>query len=322
MMTKALLHELGKSKSFGRLSLLAKVLWPMLLSTSDDQGRGDAESDAIKWYVCPNVPEIELDNIGNLLEEMKSQEMITLYTARCGCCAYQINHWWDFQELQWARPSKWTPPDGWTDRIRYSNRGDYHQNAGWDTTGGYDAQPIERAKTKSGKGKGEKHPDNQVETQVETQVENSVDFQPNLTELNPTQPNLTHSDQGAPVPQVSEPAGILDLGGIPPPPTRPILLPDQIPKPDPDLGALYSSEILPQIAASMTRATYDQWLAHSVLLGVVDHCAVVQVASDYAVDWCRERLHKAILPPLSGVLRLARQVEIDKVAFVPQPGGT
>jgi hypothetical protein len=122
--------------------------------------------------------------------------------------------------------------------------------------------------------------------------------------------------------ETSQESSSLDLGDIPPPPARPILLPDQIPKPDPDLGALYSSEILPQIAASMTRATYDQWLAHSVLLGVVDHCAVVQVASDYAVDWCRERLHKAILPPLSGVLRLARQVEIDKVAFVPQPGGT
>lgn len=43
-MTKALLHELGKSLSFGRLSLKAKVLWPMLLSTSDDQGRGTAEA--------------------------------------------------------------------------------------------------------------------------------------------------------------------------------------------------------------------------------------------------------------------------------------
>ena len=138
-MSKVLLHQLGKSTSFGRLSLKAKVLWPMLLSTSDDQGRGTAEADAVKWYVCPNVIEIAMDDVPDLLKEMVDQGMIVLYDCDRGQ-AYQMVRWWEYQELQWARPSKYPPPDGWTDRIRYSNRGDYHAD-NWDTPGGFGVVP-------------------------------------------------------------------------------------------------------------------------------------------------------------------------------------
>jgi hypothetical protein len=204
-MAKALLHELGKSLSYGRLTLRAKVLWPMLLASSDDQGRGLAEADSVKWYVCPNVPEIAIDDVPALFSEMAQQGMIVTYDTDRGL-VYQIVRWWEYQSLQWARPSKYDAPEGWTDRIRYSNRGDCHA-CNWDTCGGFDAQPREEPQEDD-----DTPQENEPET-VENQVENYVDNQPNLTQPNLTQSNLTdknHAPSGA-VEKSPENQGDLEL---------------------------------------------------------------------------------------------------------------
>ena len=141
-MAKALLHELGKSISFGRLSLLGKVLWPMLLAASDDQGRGEAEPDVVKWTVCPNVAELTIENLGATLQEMVDQEMVYLYSDSRGRKLYQIVRWWGPKgsgaSLQWAQPSAYEPPEGWTDRIR-SQRGKDYTAVNWDKPGGFDS---------------------------------------------------------------------------------------------------------------------------------------------------------------------------------------
>jgi hypothetical protein len=190
-MTKALLHELGQSLSFGRLSLRAKVLWPMLLASSDDQGRGLAEADAIKWHVCPNVPEIDVDDVPELLNEMIEQSMITVYNCDRECSVYQITRWWEYQDLQWARPSKYSAPDGWKDRIRYSNRGDYHVE-NW---------PSKEPPSKQGRKPPSKS--GRLPTQP-----NST--QPNSTELNSTEPiedqeSANADDEGPPLTETEIP---------------------------------------------------------------------------------------------------------------------
>jgi hypothetical protein len=136
-MTKVLLHELGKSVSFGRLSLLGKVLWPMLLAASDDQGRGQAEADVLKWTVCPNVPELTVENIGGLLQEMADQEMVCLYQDGRGRPLYQIVRWWEYQSPQWAQPSRYEAPEGWADRVRANRRGSEYVEENWGTGGGF-----------------------------------------------------------------------------------------------------------------------------------------------------------------------------------------
>jgi len=118
-MSNALLHELGRSLSYGRLPLLAKVLWPMLLAASDDQGRGLAEADAVKWYVCQNVPELTLENIPDLFLELEKQGMVHLYANGDGNALYQVVNWWKYQKLKYASPSKYPPPSKWLDRLRY-----------------------------------------------------------------------------------------------------------------------------------------------------------------------------------------------------------
>lgn len=137
-MTKALLYELGKSISFGRLPLLGKVLWPMILAASDDQGRGLAEPDAVKWTVCPNVPELDPDNIPGLLEAMAHQEMIYIYPDSRNRLLYQVIRWWEFQKLQWAQRSQFEPPPGWVDRIRVQHGKDGpNESVNWDKPGGF-----------------------------------------------------------------------------------------------------------------------------------------------------------------------------------------
>ena len=194
-MSKRLLHELGHSLSYGRLSLKAKVRWPMLVAASDDQGRGLAECDAVKWYVCPNVPEITIDDVPELLQEMAEQEMIAVYDTERGQ-TYQMVRWWEYQQLQWARPSKYDPPDGWQDRVRYSDRGDYYTD-GWDTTGGFDAELRETPTPKQDKEPPRKPP--------RKQPPDELDAQPNLTQSNLTQSNSCPTGADAPGESVQTP---------------------------------------------------------------------------------------------------------------------
>jgi hypothetical protein len=149
-MGKAIICDLQKSKSFGRLSLKAKALWPMLLISCDDQGRGEASPDVVKWYVCPNVPEIAQADIPDLMIEMEAQGMIHLYEDEEGEPIFQVINWWEYQSLQWAQPSKIPAPDGWTDRVRYNVRdGDYIKE-NWAHPGGFATVEVENPPEKPG----------------------------------------------------------------------------------------------------------------------------------------------------------------------------
>ena len=136
-MGKAIICNLGKSRSFGRLSLKAKVLWPMLLVAADDQGRGDAAADAVKWYICPNVDEITQDDVPGLLAEMGEQGMVCVYEDGDSEPIFQIVKWWRYQNPQWAQESQYPAPEGWTDRIRKNVRGGEYQVESWEHPGGF-----------------------------------------------------------------------------------------------------------------------------------------------------------------------------------------
>lgn len=142
-MGKAIICNLGQSRSFGRLSLKAKVLWPMLLVSADDQGRGDAASDVVKWYICPNVDEITRDDIPGIFAEMVEQGMVLVYQDGEGEQLFQIVQWWRYQNPQWAQPSKYPAPEGWMDRERYNVRGGDYVETNWDQPGGFtESEPV------------------------------------------------------------------------------------------------------------------------------------------------------------------------------------
>lgn len=179
-MTKALLYELGNSISFGRLSLKGKVLWPMLLAASDDQGRGIAEPDVVKWQVCPNVNEITISEIPSLLEEMQQQEMIHLYDDTRKRQLYQVVRWWEFQQHTWAHPSRYEAPELWVDRARYQAQGGGHIKENWDHPGGF----VES--------------ESDLPSQLPSDLPSQLSRGEEGPQLNLTKPNLTKPNQTKP----------------------------------------------------------------------------------------------------------------------------
>ena len=198
--SKALLFDLSGSISFGRLSLLGKVLFPMLVLKSDDQGRGLAEPDAIKWKACPNVQELTIEAIGGILQEMAEEriDLLHLYQDSRGRQLYQFKRWWvpDIGSgscLQWARPSEYEAPQGWVDRVRLQQGpGKPPLVENWDTPGGF------------------------IESELPNELGNEVPNdghggQNNLTKYNPTQTKEKTGANDAPAPD----------GAIPEPPPEP-----------------------------------------------------------------------------------------------------
>ncbi len=104
-------QSLSTDPRYGRLSLKAKTLYPLIWINCDDQGRHPGDPDEIKFADCPSVKEITADDIPSLLQEMDKERLIEVYpTSRAE--AIQMLDWWDVQKLQWAYPSSYPPPRG------------------------------------------------------------------------------------------------------------------------------------------------------------------------------------------------------------------
>ena len=105
-------------RRYGRLSLKACALFPLMWANADDQGRLCGDPEEIKYAACPNIDHIAKADIPVILEELQNNKLIKVYTAPKSP-AIQLLDWWDVQKPQWAWPSEYPPPDGWLDRLRY-----------------------------------------------------------------------------------------------------------------------------------------------------------------------------------------------------------
>ena len=105
-------------RRYGRLSLKACALFPLMWANADDQGRLPGDPEEVKYAVCPNIDHIAKADIPELLEELDRNELIKVYSTS-KTKAIQILDWWQVQRLQWAWPSEYVPPQGWQDRLRY-----------------------------------------------------------------------------------------------------------------------------------------------------------------------------------------------------------
>ena len=105
-------------RRYGRLSLKACALFPLMWANADDQGRLCGDPEEIKYATCPNIDHITKADIPELLEELTKNDLIKVYdTSKTE--AIQILDWWDVHRPQWAWPSQYPPPEGWQDHLRY-----------------------------------------------------------------------------------------------------------------------------------------------------------------------------------------------------------
>jgi len=106
-------------RRYGRLSLKAIGLFPLMWSNADDQGRLCGDPEEIKYAVCPNIDHITKQDIPGLLKELQDNNLILCYNTPKSA-AIQMLDWWDAnQKMQWAWPSDYQPPEGWQDHLRY-----------------------------------------------------------------------------------------------------------------------------------------------------------------------------------------------------------
>jgi len=105
-------------RRYGRLSLKACALFPLMWANADDQGRISGDPEEIKYAACPNIDHITKTDIPVLLEELAKNELIKVYTTS-KTRAIQLLDWWDVHRPQWAWPSQYPPPEGWQDHLRY-----------------------------------------------------------------------------------------------------------------------------------------------------------------------------------------------------------
>jgi len=107
------------SASLNSKSALVEVLWWRLIACADDQGRLSGVPKSIKTEYVPFRPEIILENIPKLLDELK-EDMIAVYGNPP---VIQILTWWDWEHPQWALPSFYPAMKDWIDHYRYCGPG-------------------------------------------------------------------------------------------------------------------------------------------------------------------------------------------------------
>lgn len=109
-----------KSRKVTSFSLRNRLLWIGLITTADDQGRGDAHPGLIRGVVFP-FEDISFDEIEDGLKVFEQEGLIMLYETE-GKTLYQIVNWWQNSHqgaMRWAWPSEYPAPEGWADRLCY-----------------------------------------------------------------------------------------------------------------------------------------------------------------------------------------------------------
>ncbi|MBI2172420.1 MAG: hypothetical protein HYU30_10490, partial [Chloroflexi bacterium] len=73
---RMLRSSLSRARDFGSLSTRAQLLYVLLVLNADDQGRLQAAPDIIKLDVCPRVPDITMEELPELLQEMERARLV------------------------------------------------------------------------------------------------------------------------------------------------------------------------------------------------------------------------------------------------------
>jgi len=128
-------QSFSTDRRYGRLSIKAVGLFPLMWSNADDQGRLCGDPEEIKYAVCPNIDHITKQDISNLLKELQDNDLILCYNTPKSA-AIQMLDWWDANhKMQWAWPSEYKPPEGWQDHLRYKKDAKTVSTLNWPVSG-------------------------------------------------------------------------------------------------------------------------------------------------------------------------------------------
>jgi len=147
-------QSFSTDRRYGRLSLKACALFPLMWANADDQGRLCGDPEEIKYAVCPNIDHIAKSDVSELLDELHRNQLIELYNTPHSA-AIQILDWWEVQRLQWAWPSDYPSPEGWHDRLRYKKSAKEVVTENWPSQASAQVNDIVPSGENSGGGSGD-----------------------------------------------------------------------------------------------------------------------------------------------------------------------
>ena len=157
-------------RRYGRLSLKAIGLFPLMWANADDQGRLVGDPEEVKYAVCPNVDHITKQDIPELLKELEANELILCYNTPKSA-AIQILDWWNvMRKLQWAWPSDYPPPEGWQDHLRYKKDAKTVITLNWPVSGENSGETGINAQVNKESSSGDNPGENPGETGINAQV--------------------------------------------------------------------------------------------------------------------------------------------------------
>ncbi|GAJ04851.1 unnamed protein product [marine sediment metagenome] len=80
-------------RRYGRLSLKACALFPLMWANADDQGRLSGDPEEIKYACCPNIGHVTKADIPELLKGLEVNKLILVYDTPHGQ-TIQLLDWW------------------------------------------------------------------------------------------------------------------------------------------------------------------------------------------------------------------------------------
>ena len=102
--------DIWEDDGFGRLSVLAKVVWFGLISHADDEGKGNADPAFICRYYFPYDETVRATDIEKALMEISTKMSIVIYVAAGDKKFYKLTKWLDYQAIQKPKISKIPDP--------------------------------------------------------------------------------------------------------------------------------------------------------------------------------------------------------------------
>jgi hypothetical protein len=110
--------KVWKSMQVASLNLRQRLLWMGLITTADDQGRGEAHPGLVRGKVFP-LDDFTNEELAQDIDAICELGLIILYNKDDGMPLYQIVKWWEYQKPRWAWPSELPAPEGWKDQERF-----------------------------------------------------------------------------------------------------------------------------------------------------------------------------------------------------------
>ena len=118
MSKRRMIHDsFFQSEGVANWTMRQRLLVLGMIAIADDQGRVKGHARWLRAQIFP-YDDVTADDIAEDLEAVAvTNDTVFCYESE-GRHFVQLVNWWEYQTLQWAKPSDYPSPERWNDKIR------------------------------------------------------------------------------------------------------------------------------------------------------------------------------------------------------------